>query len=665
MVRGAHHGHCHLGIATADRGRMMGSLQCGTARAASTTVPTTPPTLSQLWLPMQPAIRAANQLVCRVWESLKESGTIFTRCALKLTAAALLMLSMVLSSPSISRAARSDAKEAIISQQSVKQKKQNRVDDNKKTQSRVIDNKKTQIKVDDNKKTQIKVDNNSKKTQNKVVDSKKTQNKAVDNKKTESRVVDNKKTPSSKALSLAGDSESVVRSKQLTNFGLLLVGCSALYVVATGSNSGSARRGARKGAADLSSDYDDGYGSSRGAAVVPPRRSPLGRRGVLSRAPQRFEDLLGDQDEADPLFDDILPPVSDSSTTAAAKGSKVETTSSDAASQQVPAISIPMGRQKMTSKLVGSQSDDPSVDSSKLTSSTVTSALLPPYAAIIAAPEESKLLLESASSPPAPSMTTPPNAATTTAAASSKRQQQQPGILGRLFQKPGAGRPSDLRAALRPEQDESHDYRVLVASSLSVYVPPGTIVEVEKGGSLSSADPDAFSSSSEVRQSALAAEMAYAGLSEQEAAECFADVASAMIVQLVDKAVQLSDKDKDKGGGQQQWEAAVVRSLDGLTDLIKGAGELFRYVLRMPSPLISQATLTHPSYPLSHSLTYSFTHSHLLILPTHSLTHSLTYPSYSAKQLQAPRSSPYSTTVKRTKGSWRTFIITTPDPRWT
>ena len=557
------------------------------------TAPTSPSSLSQLWLPMQPAIRAANQLMCRVWESLKKSGTIVTRCALKLTAAALVILSMVISSPSTSRAARSDAKEAIISQQSVKQKNQSKVNDNKKSQSKVNDNKKSQSKVDDNKKTQSKVDDNkktqskvddnkktqskvndNKKTQSKVDDNKKTQSKVDDNKKTQSKVDDNKKSPTVKAMSLAGDGQTVVKSRQLTNFGLLLVGCSALYVVATsgGSNSSSARRALKKRAdPDYGGFDDDTSAKSRGPVVTPPRRSPLGRRGELPKAPQRLEDLFGDLDETDPLFDDSPPPpsavigerdaASDSSTTVA-KGSRVETR--DALSQQVPTISIPMGRQKMTSKLVGSQSDTTSAQlpDSELTSTT---SALPPYAAIIAAPEESKLLLESASPTPAPN---------TAVTAPSKRQQQQPGILGRLFQKPGAGRPSDIRAALRPEQDVSHDFRVLVASSLTVYVPPGTVAEVEKGGALSSTDPDAFSPSAEVRQSALAAEMAYAGLSEQEAAESFADVASALIVQLVDKAVQQSEK-----GSGEQWEAAVVRSLDVLTDLIKGAGELFRYVL--------------------------------------------------------------------------------------
>jgi len=593
-VRG-HNGHCHyhyhLGSTTTGRGRM--GLLCGTAGTSAMTAPTSPSSLSQLWLPMQPAIRAANQLMCRVWESLKKSGTIVTRCALKLTAAALVILSMVISSPSTSRAARSDAKEAIISQQSVKQKNQSKVNDNKKSQSKVNDNKKSQSKVDDNKKTQSKVDDNkktqskvddnkktqskvndNKKTQSKVDDNKKTQSKVDDNKKTQSKVDDNKKSPTVKAMSLAGDGQTVVKSRQLTNFGLLLVGCSALYVVATsgGSNSSSARRALKKRAdPDYGGFDDDTSAKSRGPVVTPPRRSPLGRRGELPKAPQRLEDLFGDLDETDPLFDDSPPPpsavigerdaASDSSTTVA-KGSRVETR--DALSQQVPTISIPMGRQKMTSKLVGSQSDTTSAQlpDSELTSTT---SALPPYAAIIAAPEESKLLLESASPTPAPN---------TAVTAPSKRQQQQPGILGRLFQKPGAGRPSDIRAALRPEQDVSHDFRVLVASSLTVYVPPGTVAEVEKGGALSSTDPDAFSPSAEVRQSALAAEMAYAGLSEQEAAESFADVASALIVQLVDKAVQQSEK-----GSGEQWEAAVVRSLDVLTDLIKGAGELFRYVL--------------------------------------------------------------------------------------
>ena len=192
-VAGRAHSHshyCRLGSTPTGRGRI--ELQCGTTGNADMTAPTSPSTLSQLWLPMQPAIRAANRLVCRVWESLKESGTIFTRCALKLTAAALLMLSMVLSSPSTSRAARSDAKHAIISQQqSVKQKSQSKVDDNKKIQSKVDDNKKTQSKVGDNKKTQSKVGDN-KKIQSKVDDNKKFQSKVGDNKKIQSKVDDNK-----------------------------------------------------------------------------------------------------------------------------------------------------------------------------------------------------------------------------------------------------------------------------------------------------------------------------------------------------------------------------------------------------------------------------------------------------------------------------------------
>ena len=133
-------------------------------------------------------------------------------------------------------------------------------------------------------------------------------------------------------------------------------------------------------------------------------------------------------------------------------------------------------------------------------------------------------------------------------------------LLSRIFGKPGAGRPTDLTVALKEEDKASFFFRSTVASALNSYVPAGIFSDFDLGTSIDS------SSSEDAKASELKAQLEASGLSEQEAADAFAEVANAMLTTMTDRAaVALKDKDTEK----------TLLFLDDLADFVGGAGAVF------------------------------------------------------------------------------------------
>ena len=242
---------------------------------------------------------------------------------------------------------------------------------------------------------------------------------------------------------------------------------------------------------------------------------------------------------------------------------------------------------------------------------------LPPYATIIPAPVDSQM-----NSAPSTNI----NVQTSATAESEAPPAARKGLLGRLFKKSGAGRPTDVRTAvLGPSGKDfnSAQYRSLVAACLAAYVPSGCFPELEEGGDLvSSVATGARAPTEEERVQALRAEIIREGLSEQQAADAFADVVNALVVRLVDSAAETLDRkggfgfgfrrksgtqdqtsvgdlqsdnddgdDSDDDGernatvskskGQQKSkeeiaeQKASVQALDDVSDFIRGAGAIF------------------------------------------------------------------------------------------
>lgn len=142
-----------------------------------------------------------------------------------------------------------------------------------------------------------------------------------------------------------------------------------------------------------------------------------------------------------------------------------------------------------------------------------------------------------------------------------------PGLLGRIFQKPGAGRLTDIREVLK-QTDTASDFRhvvveiLLLTSSmpkdlfLEANVPMGSSVV----GKNDSQDPEKLSTClDEVQGISL--------LNDQQAANAYAEVVSAMLVVLVDHAVEISNIDAN--------ETATVGALDLVSEFMKAASDIF------------------------------------------------------------------------------------------
>jgi len=132
-------------------------------------------------------------------------------------------------------------------------------------------------------------------------------------------------------------------------------------------------------------------------------------------------------------------------------------------------------------------------------------------------------------------------------------------IFQKIFSKPGAGRITDINQVLRID-DAAQDMRLLIANSLKPYVSADLFDFEESPYSKDDANDD------DSRASLVSNSMADFGLSSQETANAFADVASAMLVTLTDTASDLYDAKKND---------ALLLALDDIAEFVRGAGSMF------------------------------------------------------------------------------------------
>ena len=141
------------------------------------------------------------------------------------------------------------------------------------------------------------------------------------------------------------------------------------------------------------------------------------------------------------------------------------------------------------------------------------------------------------------------------------KPQEKRGILGRIFLKPGGGRPTSLEDALAVSE-ETADYRRIVARALLKYAPEDCLPSLDLAPLDEGADTQEFINTA--RESSQ--------LTKEEGAENFASVASSMMVGLVDHVVELSETKKSS---KEEIEKSVVEAIDQVAVFINATGELF------------------------------------------------------------------------------------------
>ena len=132
-------------------------------------------------------------------------------------------------------------------------------------------------------------------------------------------------------------------------------------------------------------------------------------------------------------------------------------------------------------------------------------------------------------------------------------------IFQKIFSKPGAGRITDINQVLRID-DAAQDMRLLIANALKPYVNADLFDFEDSPYNKADANDD------DSRASLVSNTMAEFGLSSQETANAFADVASAMLVTLTDTAGDLYDAKKNDD---------LLLALDDIAEFVRGAGSMF------------------------------------------------------------------------------------------
>ena len=135
---------------------------------------------------------------------------------------------------------------------------------------------------------------------------------------------------------------------------------------------------------------------------------------------------------------------------------------------------------------------------------------------------------------------------------------QKKGVFDRIFAKPGGNRNTDARQVLALK-DDAQSFRREVALSLVSFVGAEAFGDLLGGAS-------ADATTDEARVAALVDARQACGLSQQQAGDSFADVASAMLVAVVDAAAAALDAGDAAG--------ATAR-LDIVADFVQGAAVVF------------------------------------------------------------------------------------------
>lgn len=135
----------------------------------------------------------------------------------------------------------------------------------------------------------------------------------------------------------------------------------------------------------------------------------------------------------------------------------------------------------------------------------------------------------------------------------------KPGFFDRIFKKAGGNRPINVLDGLRNENDASYSFRMTVLDCLLNYLPSEKIFDwdlIQPGKVLS------YDESITLIQAAKNS----SDLPLQELADSFADVTNALLVTIIDKAVDTLDLKNDN---------ITLATLDIIADFIGSAGGLF------------------------------------------------------------------------------------------
>lgn len=191
-----------------------------------------------------------------------------------------------------------------------------------------------------------------------------------------------------------------------------------------------------------------------------------------------------------------------------------------------------------------------------------------------------------------PAASAPPPTPAAPAAPPAPKPAEKKGIFSRLFP-PSVSRPVSITAALST-QDAATPFRLSVASALIRALPDSVQTFFVDAGVSSLLLPTAPSGEE------LALQWASLGLGMSEAAEAFADVASSLLVGVMDRAVGQLDgakaraKDKKAAAeGEKEDGAAAptdpfIVAVDDVVGLVRSAGALF------PAAVSANATLSTP-----------------------------------------------------------------------
>lgn len=150
---------------------------------------------------------------------------------------------------------------------------------------------------------------------------------------------------------------------------------------------------------------------------------------------------------------------------------------------------------------------------------------------------------------------------------------KQGGILNRLFQKPGGNREPDLAKVLE-KLDTAASLRSVVATILAKILPQ-QFPEFSEEGVMYDESVRGLNPESELdllRRLAI-----QGGLSAEQSAEVFAEITSAMLVTVVDAAVEVVERSQQykTGADAEESQKAVLQAIDSVTAFLASAGALF------------------------------------------------------------------------------------------
>ena len=151
-------------------------------------------------------------------------------------------------------------------------------------------------------------------------------------------------------------------------------------------------------------------------------------------------------------------------------------------------------------------------------------------------------------------------------------------LLGSIFKKDSSnGREASLENVLSPEvYPVTASYAQLLSQYLTVGAP-GRFPQLERGGKLQNVKDDNGVFQPDTAKENLVTTKSKLGISDEDAAECFANVVNAMIIQLID----LASSATQVGKTAEEKEKSTVDALNVVLDYMDHAASLFDAVAQV------------------------------------------------------------------------------------